>query len=129
MEIGIIVNIIILNQKGEILIIRRTKSNDVEPGLWDIPGGTLEQGEDPAMGVKRELKEETGLEVGRLKIINQLSSVDKKKNKQFVRLIFNSDDVDGEIILSPDEHDEYKWIKLEEISNYNCASFIKDLFK
>jgi ADP-ribose pyrophosphatase YjhB (NUDIX family) len=37
----------------------------IEPfrGDWDIPGGFLEAGEDPIDGVRREVREETGLEV------------------------------------------------------------------
>lgn len=44
-----------------ILLIRRT----IEPfyGLWDIPGGFLEEGEPPEQGVAREVFEECGLTV------------------------------------------------------------------
>jgi NAD+ diphosphatase len=51
-----------LIEDGErVLLARRAK----EPfmGLWDIPGGFLEEGEHPHDGLRRELREETGLEV------------------------------------------------------------------
>lgn len=32
-------------------------------GMWELLGGGLEHGEDPILGLKREIKEETGLEV------------------------------------------------------------------
>jgi 8-oxo-dGTP diphosphatase len=48
-------------ENGRVLLARRA----AEPfeGRWDIPGGFLEEGEDPAAGLRRELKEETGLDV------------------------------------------------------------------
>ena len=53
--------------EGRALLIRR----GTEPlkGEWSIPGGTLELGETLAQGVARELREETGLEVRVLDLI------------------------------------------------------------
>ena len=46
---------------GRLLLLHRT----IEPfrGHWDIPGGFLEEGEHPEVGVRREVMEETGLDV------------------------------------------------------------------
>ena len=48
----------IFNEKGEVLLQRRGDCN-----LWGFPGGTVELGETPQMAAKREVKEETGLDV------------------------------------------------------------------
>jgi 8-oxo-dGTP diphosphatase len=54
-------------RRGRVLLIRR----GTEPlkGAWSIPGGLLELGEELAEGVRRELKEETGLEVEPLEVL------------------------------------------------------------
>jgi len=46
---------------GRVLLARRSAAPF--QGFWDVPGGFLEEGEDPLDGVCRELKEETGLEI------------------------------------------------------------------
>ena len=48
---------------GKLLIVKREPKNVQTPGIWEIPGGRLEIGEDPVEGLKREMLEETGLEV------------------------------------------------------------------
>jgi len=46
---------------GRLLLARRAR--EPERGKWDLPGGFLEEGEHPLEALRRELREETGLEV------------------------------------------------------------------
>ena len=50
-----------LERDGRVLLAKRA----IEPrlGYWDLPGGFLEEGEEPLDGLRREFREETGLEV------------------------------------------------------------------
>jgi ADP-ribose pyrophosphatase YjhB (NUDIX family) len=49
---------IVRNQRGEILLVKHTYRYD-----WYLPGGGLRRGEAPAEGLRRELREEVGLEL------------------------------------------------------------------
>jgi ADP-ribose pyrophosphatase YjhB (NUDIX family) len=55
------VGAIVLGLEGRVLLVRR--AHDPYGGKWDVPGGFLEEGEAPLDGLRRELREETGLEV------------------------------------------------------------------
>jgi len=52
-------NVIALTKNNEVVLIKQYR-HGVREVLWEIPGGVVEDGEDPLDGVKRELLEETG---------------------------------------------------------------------
>jgi ADP-ribose pyrophosphatase YjhB (NUDIX family) len=51
----------LVERDGRVLLGRRER--DPSRGLWDVPGGFLDEGEHPLDGLRRELREETGLDV------------------------------------------------------------------
>jgi len=110
-----VVGAIITNEKGEILITKR-KVDDFMGGLYEIPGGNLEDNESILDTLIRETKEETNLEL--VEVVSYVNSFDYlsrscKKCRQFnFKIIVKSL---NNIILT--EHDEYKWIKLNEVEN------------
>ncbi len=124
MQKGLIVHTVIENEEGLILILQRSKTNDVLPEYWDIPGGTLEDGEDPEQGAVRETKEETGLSITDPRLFFQWSNVDTGKNKQFITLVFRAKVNSVKVVLNPEEHDAHAWIKPQEISQYKVVEYL-----
>jgi ADP-ribose pyrophosphatase YjhB (NUDIX family) len=55
------------DEEGRVLLTRR--AHEPFRGRWDLPGGFLEEGEHPIDGIRRELREETGLEVEPLEFL------------------------------------------------------------
>ncbi|MDO8529762.1 MAG: NUDIX domain-containing protein [bacterium] len=100
------------------------------PGFWELPGGRINKGEFKEPALRREIKEEIGLnEFDILGIVDYDIFYNKDANAAFcvtVHLIKN--DLD-EIILS-DESLQYKWITETEIGDYNYyRGFYSELIK
>ena len=53
----------ILNKNREMLLIRRRLNDVMKPGIWEIPGGRMDPGENPFIGLKREAKEVVDLDI------------------------------------------------------------------
>jgi 8-oxo-dGTP diphosphatase len=56
--------IILRDESGKILVLRRGKTHPKYPLFLDLPGGEVEPGEVIEQALSREIKEETGLSVG-----------------------------------------------------------------
>ena len=87
---------IIQNKNRETLLAHRTDCD-----LWNLPGGALEEGENPWDGVVREVKEETGLTVEVVK----LQGVYSKPKKKDIVFCFVCKRCAGELTLNSEARD------------------------
>jgi|SRR5262245_11890131 len=63
---------IIIDQEKKILVALRP-AHKHQGGLWEFPGGKVEAGEEPLQALKRELREEVGIEISQAKPLMQCS--------------------------------------------------------
>jgi mutator protein MutT len=112
----------VLIREGRVLLVRRGQ----EPllGEWSIPGGMLETGETILEGVRRELLEETGIEVrvGELIEVFERISLDGEGKAQFhyVVLDYFCEPVRGEARAASDAT-EIAWVVEAELDRYGLS--------
>lgn len=117
---------IIPNEKGEILLIRRSEHSKTNPLLWEPPGGKPDPGETLDESLKREVREETGLEVDVYSPAG--TAMMELSDKRIAYLIMLCKIQKGSICLS-DEHCEYMWVDPKEVNKVQLASQFVEFFK
>ena len=103
----------VLGRDGKFLIAKR-KKDDVLGGLWEFPGGKIEEGETPEECLTRELKEELDItvEVGELITSNK----HKYPHGYFELIAYRVKYISGEIVLN--DHDDFKWVTIDEMDSF-----------
>ena len=104
----------ILEKDGKILIAKRETGDELFAGLWEFPGGKIEEGETPEECMARELKEELDIEVE----VGELITSNKYKYPHgiFELLAYRVKHISGKIILN--DHDEIKWVTIDQMSSF-----------
>lgn len=104
----------VLLHDDKILIVRRSKTDTRRPLQWDLPGGMVEEGEDPNLAAAREIEEEAGIIVDprHMDLVFAGTKV-YNKNANIVRLFYVAKADTNEVKLSF-EHDDSRWLTLDE---------------
>lgn len=124
----ILVKLVIKND-NKVLILKRTKTESM-PNLYELPGGGLDKGEDVFSAGRRELYEETGLFIQDFLSSPEILDVVTRSSNQKCRVcILDILPKEGNIVLSPKEHIEYKWVSVAEIDELFMFPEIKTLLK
>ncbi|MBI3638668.1 NUDIX domain-containing protein [Candidatus Wolfebacteria bacterium] len=123
------VKILLKNKDGKYLMLRRSleKYPDIN-GRWDIPGGRIETGKTLLENLKREVLEETGLELAdKPPRLITAQDILRNNNRHVVRLTYIGE-ADGEVKLDTNENDMYKWYDWEELQKLDDVDvYFKEL--
>jgi len=106
------------------LIIKRGSNEDVYAEEWDIPGGKVKFGENPIESLKREVKEEAGIQIDVKKPIDIWTFFKNKGKTQVIGVTFLCNFISGDVALGK-EHIDFRWISPNEIGNYKIHEGIK----
>lgn len=106
---------VVIVHDENVLILRRSETDEWMPGHYGLPGGKLEPGENILDGLCRECKEETSLDISpqdlvflpKCSIENQHAFYYTKKYSGKVKLDF--------------EHSDFKWVNPKNLSNYKVV--------
>lgn len=110
-----------IHDKGKVLIVRRSAKENFLPGYYELPGGKVEFAEEPRAALKRELKEEIGLDDSDCEVLapyGLFSYVSADNSKQTIDIQFIVKIKDDAAIRLSTAHDDYRWAGRDELDDY-----------
>jgi 8-oxo-dGTP diphosphatase len=120
---------VFLEHDGKILLLRRSQRVRTMKTMWAGISGYIEN-EDPLMRALKEIEEESGLSNEKIKLLcigRPLEAIESEKNPDILWIVhpylFRSN---TNLIKIDWEHDELRWIKAQEIQNYETVPKLKE---
>lgn len=110
MKNRIVAKTVVVNSKGQVLLLRRSHDDPRRPGEQDFPGGQVDAGEELTVAAAREVREESGIVIDprNLALIYAATETYTDNDMSVTRLVFVTNVDDPSVTLS-DEHSEYQW--------------------
>lgn len=113
---------------GKVLAVRRTRNPAIE--LYTLPGGAVETGETLHEAVRREIREETGLDIDPVALAGHREAIIRDAQgavkNHFVILCFASRLTGGELILN-DELDDARWLTPAELAGLKTTDGLNEI--
>jgi 8-oxo-dGTP diphosphatase len=110
-----------------ILLLKRNAQRTTSPNKWQTPSGFMNEGESAEEAVLREVKEETALEGTIKKSGSAFEVVDEWARWIIVPflILVKSD----KVVIDTREHSEFRWVKVDEVSSFECVKGIEEDLK
>ena len=117
------VGAVVLDDAGRVLLVKR--ANEPLKGEWSLPGGAVDVGETLENGIRREVREETGIEIEVGPIVDVL---DRIRHDAGGRVQFHYVLIDflcrsrGGVLQSATDAEEAAWVGCGELRHYGVAN-------
>lgn len=106
----------IVKQGAKVLFLRRATGNPIYRGMFELPGGKVDFGEDPRASIQREIIEEIGRRAETIQLFDVHSELDVRDlQHQYIVLVFLVSLAPDTGIQLSESHDKYIWRKLSDI--------------
>ena len=116
MNLQVGVKVFLKNEDGKILLLKRSEEKyGKTSGSWDIVGGRIDPGTPLIENLKREVQEETQLEIISTPKLIGAQDIIPNDERHIVRLTYVATTT-GEPVLDLSENTEHKWVTFEELS-------------
>ncbi len=125
MAVALIVEAIIKDKSGKILLLKRSEKNKFFVDMWQLPGGKVELGENVQDAIKREIYEETSCDLKKMTVNKVLSFKEKFNgfNGTIFLMVFDAD-CKLKVKLSED-HFEFGFFSEKEIKKMSLTPISK----
>lgn len=107
------VGALIRDDSGRMLLFKTAKWS----GMWGIPGGKIEWGEASEAALRREVREETGLEIHRIQFVmvqDSIASTEFYKEAHFILLNYTCLALPDQLVTLNGEAQEFAWVDWEQ---------------
>jgi len=102
---------VLVTRAEGVLLVRRV--NEPFRGLWTLPAGFVNGGEDPAKAAERECLEETGLSVRVMRVYEIVSGREHPRGADFI-IVYQADLVGGQM-QAADDADAVEWFSKDNL--------------
>ena len=119
-----VTGVVKLSDDDRILLLKRNAKRRTSPNKWQTPSGFIKEGESAEEAVIREVKEETALEGTIISCGNAFEVIDEWARWVIIPFLISVES--DNVIIDTSEHSEFKWIVVEQITNFECVKGIED---
>jgi 8-oxo-dGTP diphosphatase len=117
----------IIERDTAILLLQRSATKDHGAGEWEFVSGRVESGESALEAVKREIAEETSLQVEVLFPFDTFSFLRGEAKEELIGITFLCRYVGGELQLT-EEHGQGQWVSTEQVLHMELSQPIRATF-